>query len=440
MSHMNLFFDNRNNRVYLRTNQRHQQNNHNRQLMNQQQNIQSRLIQQQQQQQQQQQYLHQQESQQSHQQSQQQSQSELQETHILSNNNNDETQLQDSDSKNLVEINMKELFDKYAPMYLNANSNSSSNSNSSVVEGPRGFPGMIGPQGPSGPPGPPGPGLDEDLIDDLKELLVNTMHNTKNIRPLLYGIKKTNITESNHLQINSNSYLKIMKNNEIGSTIIYDSFYLSPNVLEINDYSHNNFIHEKKVEKFINIYDEKDVQYFPIDYVPSGFPINLKNPQRKYKKLVIQNLSWNIIQNLNDNKYEEINILGVTSNIDHINYKKINLDINFELHSQIPIHLLNDRKNIIPYRNNNILSMNPSSTCLYRIPKIKINELNGLKDYEVKIDIENLYNLNNALLCVRVSIDEDNIYYLKGNDINQKLVYGYVPFTQFLLNFDYHLE
>ena len=126
---------------------------------------------------------------------------------------------------------------------------------------------------------------------------------------------------------------------------------------------------KKKIEKFTNINDEKDIQYFPIDYIPSGFPVNLINSHKKYKKLIIRNISWNIIQNINDNKYEEINILGINSNIDHIDYKKINLDINFELHSQIPIHLLNDRKNIIPYRNNNISSMNPSNTCLYKIKK-----------------------------------------------------------------------
>ena len=412
---MNLFFDNQSNRVYFRSNQGHQ---HNRQSINQQ-----RIQQHQQQQQRLQQQRLQQQQQQHHQQQHQQQQQQQQ------------SQYEDLDPKNLVEINMKELFDKYASTYFSNNSNSSSNLN--VIEGPRGFTGLIGPQG---PPGPSGLGMSEELINDIKELLTNTVHYNKNIRPFLYGIKKTNITESNHLQINSNSYLKIMKNNEIGSSIIYDSFYLSPNVLEINDYSHNNFIHEKKIEKFTNINDEKDIQYFPIDYIPSGFPVNLINSHKKYKKLIIRNISWNIIQNINDNKYEEINILGITSNIDHIDYKKINLDINFELHSQIPIHLLNDRKNIIPYRNNNISSMNPSNTCLYKIKKIKIDELNGFKDSEIKIDIENLNNLNNALLCVRVSIDEDNIYNLKGNDINQKLVFGYIPFTQFLMNLDYHLE
>ena len=410
---MNLYFDNRNNRVYLRRNI----NNHNNQHMNlQSNNLQRTSIQ-----------------------NNQPTNLELDQQQSINNQNISSDN--DSESKNLVEVNIKDLVNKYISNHINSNSNSNSNSNrNDVLEGPRGFPGLVGPQGPSGPQGPPGPGLDEDLIDDLKDLLVNTVHNSKNKRSLLYGVKKTNISESNHIQVSSNSYFKIMKNNEIGSSIIYDSFYLSPNILEINEYSNYNYIHEKKVEKFINIFDEKDIQYFPIDYVPSGFPINLKNSNKKYKSLVINNLSWNIIQNLNDNKYEEINILGVTSNIDQINYKNINLDINFELHSQIPIHLLNDRKNIIPYRNNNILSMNPSKTCLYRIPRIKINELNGIKNYEVKIDIENLYNLNNALLCVRISLDEDNIYYLKGLDINQKLNYGYIPFTQFLLDFDYHLE
>ena len=37
-----------------------------------------------------------------------------------------------------------------------------------------------------------------------------------------------------------------------------------------------NYIHNKQIEKFFNIYDDRDIQYFPIDYVQSGFPINLK--------------------------------------------------------------------------------------------------------------------------------------------------------------------
>ena len=90
-------------------------------------------------------------------------------------------------------------------------------------------------------------------------------------------------------------------------------------------------------------------------------------------------MSWNIIQNINDTKYEEANILGITPNINEMSYKNINLSVNFELHSQIPLHLLSNRENIIPYRNVNIKVGNPSKTCLFKIQNIKINKLNGFR-------------------------------------------------------------
>ena len=49
----------------------------------------------------------------------------------------------------------------------------------------------------------------------------------------------------------------MMKNNDIGNKVIFDTFYLSPNILEINEHSTFNFIHEKKVEKFFRMYNIK---------------------------------------------------------------------------------------------------------------------------------------------------------------------------------------
>ena len=352
---------------------------------------------------------------------------------------------------NLVEMNVNELMNQFNNQRQNQQNNNQQNNNQqnnqqnnnqnslNLMEGPRGMPGL------RGPPGPPGPSnLDESMIDELKNMLKEYSDNSKkdkyNMKSVLYGIKKTNITELNDKKLSSSNNLKIMKNNEIGSKIIYDSFYLSPNILEINEYSYYNFIHEKKVEKFINIYDESDYQYFPIDYTPSGFPINIKNSKSKYNNLIITNMSWNIIQNINDKKYEEANILGITPNINEMSYKNINLSVNFELHSQIPLHLLSNRENIIPYRNENIKVGNPSKTCLFKVQNIKINKLNGFRENNIVIPLNNFYNLYNSLLCVRVSIDEDDIYYLKGFDANEKLNYGHVPFSQFILNFDYYLQ
>ena len=351
---------------------------------------------------------------------------------------------QNNSNSDLVEMDMNEFMNQYNNQKQSQNNNQANNqqNNLNLLEGPRGMPGLRGPPGPPGPPG--SSNLDESMIEDLKNMLKEYSDNSKrdkyNVKTLLYGIKKTNITELNDKKLSSSNNLKIMKNNEIGSKIIYDSFYLSPNILEINEYSSYNFIHEKKVEKFINIYDENDYQYFPIDYTPSGFPINIKNSKSKYNNLIITNVSWNIIQNINDTKYEEANILGITPNINEMAYKNINLSVNFELHSQIPLHLLSNRENIIPYRNVNIKVANPSKTCLFKVQNIKINKLNGFRENNIVIPLNNFYNLFNSLLCVRVSLDEDDIYYLKGFDANEKLNYGHVPFSQFILNFDYYLQ
>ena len=316
-----------------------------------------------------------------------------------------------------------------------------------MIEGPRGLPGLRGPQGPPGKSD-----FDEDTIKKIKDFFSNDVTKYKNnsseinnVSPanknrLLYGIKKTNITESNDKKIASSSFLKILKNNEIGTNVLYDSFYLSPNILEINEYSNFNYIHNKKVEKFTNIFDNYDYQYFPIDYVPSGFPINFRNNLSKFNNLMITNFTWNIIQNINDIKYEETDILGICPNINEFFHKNINLSVNFELHSQIPLHLINNRENIIPYRNKYVKISNPSKTCLFKVKNIKINKLNGFKDEIIKIPLNNYQNLYSAILCVRISIDDDEVHQLKGYDINQKLTYGYIPFNQIIFGLDYYLQ
>lgn len=360
--------------------------------------------------------------------------------------NNRSNSSNDNNDNNLVEMDVNEFINQFSNQRQTPNNNNQNNNqqqnNLNLLEGPRGMPGLRGPPGPQGPPGLSN--LDENMIEDLKNMLKEYSDNSKkdkyNIKSVLYGIKKTNITELNDKKLSSSNNLKIMKNNEIGSKIIYDSFYLSPNILEINEYSSYNFIHQKKVEKFTNIYDEEDYQYFPIDYTPAGFPVNIKNNKSKYNNLIITNISWNMIQNINDTKYEEANILGITPNINEMAYKNINLSIHFELHSQIPLHLLNNRENIIPYRNVNIKVANPSKTCLFKVQDFKINKLNGFRENNIVIPLNNFYNLYNSLLCVRISLDEDDIYYLKGFDNNEKLTYGYVPFSQFILNFDYYLQ
>jgi len=192
------------------------------------------------------------------------------------NNQNNNSNNNDLDANQLLEVNVKEFFEKFGSQFT-----------PNVVEGPRGFPGMVGPQGPEGPPGK---GIDEDLLQTLNAIVKDyskPKHLQKNqIHTLLFGIKKTNIVENNHTSLSSSNYFKIMKNNIDMNDIIYDSFYLSPNILEINDYSHFNYVHERKVEKFQNNNDYNDYQYFPLEYIPSGFPIQLNG---HVSNIIIQN-------------------------------------------------------------------------------------------------------------------------------------------------------
>ena len=471
---MSLYYDNKQNRIFVRRNnqqqQQPQQQSQFQPLQNQQQSNQQ--TQQQSHQQIQQQYLqHQRQFQQNQHQHQQQINNIDLNSNILNENkindgihlidnlvnnqnqhqeqqNHQQTTQNQSVNQNLVELNINDFISK-----LN------NQNQTNFIEGQRGLPGL------RGPPGPPGnSNIDNDTLKEIKELInknkkkqINSNSNSKtnesneqNInqnqkqnqlnRTLLYGIKKTNITELNNNKLSSSSYFKMMKNNDHGNHVVYDSFYLSPNILEINEHSSYNYIHSKKVEKFTNIFDKNDYQYFPIDYIPAGFPINIKNNQSIFNNLIIHNLSWNIIQNIHDSKYEDTGLLGIVPNVDEFIYKNINLTLNFELHSQIPLQLLTNKGNIIPYRNNNIQVINPSKTCLFQVKNVKINKLNGFLEEKINIPLTNFYNLHNSLLCIRISLDDDETYYLKGFNNNNKLTYGYIPLNQIIINFDYYLQ
>ena len=375
MSNINLYYDNRNNRVFIRNNQPQQR---------------------------------------------QQPHPPTQQQHTQETN--------DLDGNQLLEISVKDFFEKFQPPHANSN----------IIEGPRGFPGLIGPQG------PPGKGLDDELVKSLKTIVSEykkPKHLQKDkIHSLLYGLKKTNVCESNYNGVSSSSYFKIMKNNEYDNDIIYDSFYLPPNILEINEYSHYNYVHDRKIEKFTNIHDTNDNHYFPMEYTPSGFPVHVHS---QAQNLVIQNITWNIVQFLNDSKYEDFHLLGTLLSKNTIKTKKIKLNLHFELHTQIPYHLIKNRTNIMPYIDDNINILNPSQTCVTHIQTIQIETLNGSYEDNIRINLDDLVrikDIKNVLLCVRISVDKKTIHHLKGLDINDKQNFGYIPFTQFLLNFDYYIE
>jgi hypothetical protein len=280
--------------------------------------------------------------------------------------------------------------------------------------------------------------------DELKR--DNFQENDKKIslskKEVFFGIKKTILSDFNHL--NNSSYsndFKIGLNKNINrNNNIFDTFYLFPNIAEINTKNETNFINEKRVEIFTNINNNNDKQYFPIDFVACGLNIPLKSEFTLYKKLVIKNIFWNIFQSIDINKYIKDELLCIVPQKNDFYYKSIKLQINFELHSQVNNNTLEKLKDkILPYRNFDIKNNTPANSCLYSSSFIEINSLNGSSFDKLEINLCNQLDIQCALLCVKISVPDDCISILKGNDKMDRAFYGTIPFSQFILNFDYNL-
>ena len=261
-------------------------------------------------------------------------------------------------------------------------------------------------------------------------------------KEIFFGIKKTILSDFNHLNNSSNSNdFKIGINKNINrNSNIFDTFYLFPNISEINTKIETNIVNEKKVDIFTNINNNNDKQYFPIDFIPCGINIPLKSQTTIYKKLVIKNIFWNIFQSININKYVSDELLSIVPERNDFSYKSIKLQINFELHSQINnniIQILGNR--ILPYRNFDMKNTTPANSCLYSSSVIEINSLNGAIFDNLEIDLCTDLDIQCALLCVKISVPDDCILTLKGSDKIDRPYYGYIPFSQFILNFDYDL-
>ncbi len=212
--------------------------------------------------------------------------------------------------------------------------------------------------------------------------------------------------------------------------------------MEIIGTSINNYVHDKKVEIFKNIYDKDDIEFFPLDYLPSGFPINTRILPNYESKLIIKNLSWNIMQNIKEYEFDELKLIGYVPNGNEYITNEIELNITIELHSQHTYELINNRSEIFPYRNKFIKLLNPSNTCIYSTKdnKIKIRELNGIYEKDISIPLKKHEHLKSSLLCVKVSLTEDSIYFLKGHNKNNEICYGFVPFNQLVISFDYEVK
>ena len=149
------------------------------------------------------------------------------------------------------------------------------------------------------------------------------------------------------------------------------------------------------------------------------------------------------MQHITDSKYDEINLLGLVPRESEYKYINMELEITFEIHSQTPFNLLNNRENIIPYRTTNSTNkFNCSNTCLYSTEKtkLKISNLNDNSLLKIEIPLISHSYIKNALLCTKVGISRESSYNLKGYDKFNNISYGFVPFNQFILDFEYHYE
>ena len=267
-------------------------------------------------------------------------------------------------------------------------------------------------------------------------MIIKDIHTKKN---LLYGIKKTILSDLNHLNYSSNSNdfkIGLNKNNKSDNNI-FDSFYLFPNISEINTKTETNIINEKKVRVFKNINDSSDIQYFPTDFIACGITIPFKTSVKSFTKIKITNIFWNIFQSINNNSTD---LLCTVLDKNDFIYNKIKLQINFEFHSQV-------NKNVqLPYRScsdtETDKNISPSNSCLFKVLSFNIDTLNGSNFNNLEIDLTSIpkeANIHCSLLCVRISIPSESFEILKGCDKNNKIFCGYVPFSQFILNFDYEI-
>jgi hypothetical protein len=276
---------------------------------------------------------------------------------------------------------------------------------------------------------------DKNVSNNINDDINNNKNDKEITKSLIYGIKKTILSDFNHLYQSSNTNdfkIGLNKNILLNNNKIFDCFYLFPNISEINTKSETNIINEKKIEIFYNNLNPNDIQYFPIDFIACGSNIPLLSKNKYYSKIRIKNIFWNIFQSINSSNYKLNEILCIVPNKDDYIYKNINLQVNFELHSQIISEEL-------PYKNNNIRQITPANTCLYQIPNIQISNLNGSNFHFLEINLNPNLKLECALLCIKISVPCSHIYILEGMDKNNRLSYGNIPFSQFILNFEYEL-
>ena len=282
----------------------------------------------------------------------------------------------------------------------------------------------------------------EEIPETKKNVNSEIKFSPSYFKGALFGIKKTQHSDFNFANISSNSSdFKICLNNK--KLEIYDCFYLSPNILEINIKTDTNIINEKNVEIFKNKIDKTDVQYFPIDYSPTGVLLPLKEHSNK---IIIKNIYWNIFQSIKNDKFDNNEILCIIPERSEYINAHVKLQINFEVHTNVSKKIEDKYGDVIlPYKNivrgqKKDSLQNPSLTCIQAVQSFKIENLSGSNNNNFEFNIPPEFNLSSVLLCVKISVPNEVVPIMKGYDKSRNDYYGSIPFSQFILNFDYEVD
>ena len=75
----------------------------------------------------------------------------------------------------------------------------------------------------------------------------------------------------------------------------------------------------------------------------------------------------------------------------------------------------------------------------YKVSYIEMNELNGKSNHNIEINLNSKIDITCALLCIKISVPDECIQIMLGKDKNDNDFYGYIPFSQLVVNFNYEL-
>ncbi len=341
--------------------------------------------------------------------------------------------------------------------------------------GPQGIPGPpgpIGPQGLRGPPGPRGPegekgekgekglqgeqGIQGEKGDKGEKGDIGPQGE---IREIIYtkhqmSIKKMWIPEYNRkYQLTNDFQISLNKNaNKKNEIEIFDTFYLQNSNMEINTNFMPNPVNDYIVDYSKNNYDEHDYTFFPRDIIPQGIIIRIP----KNRIIKIKNIDYQIFQTLNLNYdcyygNKNVNINDISENIKKYGIKgyytkegQIYFEF-IELYIVFELHLLNNNpyfkktSNItrsFPYMKDNQNYYSPVNTCIQKVEKLLINNINGSFKNDIELKIPNDIDSDNISLYIKIEVPKKSIEKLKYINKQKNESFGFIPFSNINIMFN----